>query len=186
MQQVILVTGPAGAGKTTVAAALCERFDRMVHINVDVLRHMVRAGYRHPWLEDAQAAEQRMLAVRNAMAMARECIAARYAVVIDDVVYGPVVDMYRLATDELGAPLQFVTLLPSLDVALDRDARRSESIPERVRALHAEFSREAQAGTLPGIALDTSADADAYVTADRVQDAVANGLALFDPRLPDA
>ena len=32
MQQVILVTGPAGAGKSSVAAALCERFDRMVHI----------------------------------------------------------------------------------------------------------------------------------------------------------
>ena len=89
---------------------------------VDTLRHMVRAGYRHPWLEDAQAAEQRQLSVRNAMAMARECVAMRYAVVIDDVVYGPVVDMYRLAMDELGAPLQFVTLLPRLDVALARDA----------------------------------------------------------------
>ena len=88
MQQVILVTGPAGAGKSSVAAALCERFDRMMHIEVDALRHMVRAGYRHPWLEDAQAAEQRVLAVRNAMAIARECVAMRYAVVIDDVEIG--------------------------------------------------------------------------------------------------
>jgi len=185
MQQIILVTGPAGAGKSSVAEALCERFDRMVHIEVDALRHMVRAGYRHPWLEDAQAAEQRVLAVRNAMAMARECVAMRYAVVIDDVVYGPVVDMYRMAMEGLGAPLQFVTLLPSLDVTVARDADRSASIPDRARALHAEFAREAQAGGLPGIALDTSADADARVTADRVQDAVAQGLALFDPRLAD-
>ena len=184
MQQVILVTGPAGAGKWSVSEALCERFDRMVHIEVDTLRHMVRAGYRHPWLEDAQAAEQRQLSVRNAMAMARECVAMRYAVVIDDVVYGPVVDMYRLAMDELGAPLQFVTLLPRLDVALARDAGRSASIPERVQALHAEFSREVQAGTLPGITLDTSEDVDAHLSADRVQDVVAQGLALFDPRLP--
>jgi adenylate kinase family enzyme len=182
VEQAIVVTGPAGAGKTSVAAALCERFDRMVHIDVDVLRHMVRAGYRHPWLDDAQAAEQRLLAVKNAMAMARECIAARYAVVIDDVVYGPVVDMYRLALTDLGAPLHFVTLLPTLQVALERDAGRSASIPDRVRALHAEFSREAQAGALPGIALDTSADRDASASADRVQDAVAYGVALFSPR----
>jgi adenylate kinase family enzyme len=178
-QQVIVVTGPAGAGKTAVAEALCERFDRMLHVDVVVLRHFVRAGYRHPWVEDAQAVEQRELSVRNALAIARESVATRYAVVIDDVVYGPVVEMYRMFSEGLGAPLHFVTLLPSLEVTLARDAARSASTPERVRALHLEFMREAQAGSLPGAILDTSNDANAHMTADRVQDAVANGSALF-------
>ena len=35
------------------------------------------------------------------------------------------------------------------------------------------------AGALPGTALDTSNDADAAVTADRVQDAITHGHALF-------
>jgi len=109
-QQVIVVTGPAGAGKSAVAEALCERFDRMLHVDVDVLRHFVRAGYRHPWAEDAQSAEQRELAVRNALAITHEAVATRYAVVIDDIVYGPVVDMYRMFASDVGAPVHFVTL----------------------------------------------------------------------------
>lgn len=180
MQQVIIVTGPAGAGKSSVAAALCERFDRMVHIEVDTLRHMVRAGYRHPWLEgDAQAAEQRLLATRNAAAIARESVTMRYAVVIDDVVDASVVAQYREALAGIEANVHFVTLLPSLDVALARDAGRSASIPDQVRALHAEFSREAALGILPGLVLDNSDDPDAALTADRVQDAVRRGEALI-------
>jgi hypothetical protein len=48
-----------------------------------------------------------------------------------------------------------------------------------VRALHLEFAREAQVGSLPGAVLDTSSDTNPQMTADRVQDAVANGSALF-------
>ena len=46
MNQVMLVTGPAGAGKTSVSEAICERFDRMMHVQVDLLRDWVRAGDR--------------------------------------------------------------------------------------------------------------------------------------------
>lgn len=179
MQQVIILTGPAGAGKSSVAAALCERFDRMAHIEVDALRHMVRAGYRHPWVEDEQAEEQRRLAVRNAAAITRECIAARYAVVIDDVVPPEAAARYQEALAGIDASVHFITLLPSLEVALARDARRNDSIPDRVRALHVEFMTWHNADALPGAALDTSLDADAAVTADRVQDVIARGGALF-------
>lgn len=178
-QQVIILTGPAGVGKSSVAAALCERFDRMVHVEVDALRHMVRAGYRHPWLTDEQAEEQRQLAVRNAAAIARECIATRYAVVIDDVIPPDATEHYREALAGIEASVHFITLLPSLEIALERDAGRSGSIPDRVRALHVEFMTWHNANALPGTALDTSNDADAAVTADRVQDAIAHGHALF-------
>jgi gluconate kinase len=186
VQQVIILTGPAGVGKSAVAAALCERFDRMVHVEVDALRHMVRAGYRHPWLEDEQAEEQRQLAVRNAAAITRECIATRYAVVIDDVVPPDAAARYREALVSVDASVHFVTLLPSLEVALERDAGRSGSIPDRVRALHVEFMTWHNTGALPGAALDTSHDADAAVSADRVQDAIARGVALFFEGVPAA
>ena len=35
MNQIIVISGPPGAGKTSVANALCERFDRMLHVEVD-------------------------------------------------------------------------------------------------------------------------------------------------------
>ena len=179
MQQIILVTGPAGAGKSAVAEALCERFDRMAHVEVDLLRHMIKAGYRHPWADDAQAEEQRVLAVHNACAIARACVEARYAVVIDDVVLAPALAEYRAQLAGVGAHVHLVTLLPSLDVALARDRGRSASIPDRVRALHAEFTRDVAASAHPGATLDTSDDANAALTADRVQDAVATGAALL-------
>lgn len=178
-QQVIIVSGPPGAGKTAVSEALCERFDRMLHVEVDTLRHMVKAGYRHPWAGDAQAKEQLLLAARNACAIAREAVAARYAAVIDDAVTAEMAGHYIEALRGIASPVHLVTLLPDLDSTLRRDGARRESIPERARALHEQLMREAHSGALPGAVLDTSRDANAQLTADRVQDIVASGAALL-------
>lgn len=179
MNQVIIVSGPAGAGKTSVAGALCERFDRMLHVEVDTLRHWVRAGYRHPWAGDQQATEQRLLATRNACAITRESVALRYAVVIDDVVTPEEALRYRSILEGVPTFVHLVTLLPSLDVTLSRDAGRSSAIPQRARALHEEFRVAIEGGLLPGAVLDTSADEDEWFSADRVIDAVSRGDALL-------
>ena len=179
MNQVILLSGPPGAGKTSVAEALCERFDRMVHVEVDDLRHWVKAGYRHPWAGDHQAAEQLELAAREAAAIAREAIAMRYSVVITDVALPQQAALYRELLGRLPVPAHIVTLLPSLEVTLARDAERRTSIPERVRPLHRLFTDAVAEGTLPGVVLDTSPDSGPPQTADRVQDLVARGLALM-------
>lgn len=180
MNQVIILSGPAGSGKSAVAQSLIERFDRMLHVEVDVLRHFVKAGYRHPWADDQQTREQRELAVRNACAITRESIATRYAVVIDDVLtHDWQIALYRRLLEGVGAPVHLVTLLPSLDVTLKRDAARAYSIPERARALHGEIEALRDASGLPGVVLDTSDDPDADLTGDRVQEAVSRGEALF-------
>lgn len=180
MQQVIILSGPPGAGKTATADAICERFDRMVHIEVDTLHEWVRAGYRVPWGTDAQAVEQRRMSVRSAAAVARQCIAHRYAVVIDDTVLAADAEIYREALSGLGAPVHLVTLLPSLATALQRDAPRGrDSIPDRVRIVHGEISAAVAAGELPGVVLDSTNDPDARATADRIQDAIASGTALL-------
>ena len=179
MNQVILLSGPAGAGKSTVAEALCERFDRMIHIEVDTLRHWVRAGYRHPWMDDEQTREQLDLAIRNASAVARESIASRYAVVVSDVIHAAQAARYRELLAGAGVPVHLVTLLPTLEVTMARDEARGHSIPDRVRAVHDALSAEIAAGELPGLVLDTSDDTDAHATADRVQDAVSRGAALL-------
>ena len=130
MNQVLILTGPPGAGKTSVALAICERFDRMVHVPVDDLRHWVRAGYRHPWAGDAQAAEQLRMAIDGASALARNAVDYRYSVIVDDVVVGADAEAYRAALAGLDADVQMVTLLPSLEDCLERDAARgAASIP---------------------------------------------------------
>ncbi len=185
MHQVILLSGPAGAGKSSVAEAICERFDRMLHVEVDTLRHWVKAGYRHPWTGDRQTEEQRLLATRNASAIARESIALRYAVVIDDVIPPSEAARYRETLAGIPSFVHLVTLLPSLEVTLARDRGRAASIPDRVRALHAEFARDASSGALSGYVLDSSTDANAALTADRVLEAVARGDALLLAASPE-
>ena len=177
MNQVLLVNGPPGAGKTSLTLAVAERYDRMLRIEVDTLRQWVCAGYRHPWAGDAQWDEQRLLATRNAAAVTRETIAARYAVVIDDVAFADDLAAYRDALDGIDALVQVVTLLPDVEATLARDAGRNEA--DRVREVHARFAAEAEAGALPGALLDTSGDASAYETAERLMDVLATGAAVL-------
>ena len=137
MHQIVLITGPPGVGKSAVSRALCERFDRMLHVDVDVLRGWVRAGYRHPWAQDEQAREQRLLAIRNASAIALECSALRYACLIDDTALSTDIEAYRAAVAGAGAPVHAVTLLPSLEVARSRGAGRDAAVPGGLESLHA-------------------------------------------------
>ncbi|MXZ62368.1 MAG: ATP-binding protein [Chloroflexi bacterium] len=177
MNQVLLINGPPGAGKTSLTLAVAERYDRMLRVEVDTLRQWVCAGYRHPWAGDAQWDEQRLLATRNAAAVTHETIAARYAVVIDDVAFADDLATYRDALEGIDALVQVVTLLPDVETALARDAGRNESA--RVREVHARFAEEAEAGTLPGAILDTSGDTSEYETAERLMDVLATGAAVL-------
>ena len=63
-----------------------------------------------------------MLARRSACAIARESIAARYAVVLDDVVFASGFSEYREGLRGSGATVEAVTLLPSVDAVLARNA----------------------------------------------------------------
>jgi adenylate kinase family enzyme len=179
MNQIILLSGPPGAGKSSVAEALCERFDRMLLVEVDDLRHMVRAGYRHPWIAGHQALEQLELGSRNAAAIALQAIAMRYSVVVADIITTRTAAWYQDAFGATFAPIELVTLLPTLHETLRRDAARQHSLPERSQELHQQLSDEAAAGDLPGVVLDTSNDPNAHATADRLQDAISRGRALF-------
>ncbi len=176
---VMIVTGPAGAGKTTVARELCRRFERAAHIAVDALRHMVVSGYASPLPDRADAEEARRqgeLARRNAAALARNFACAGFHAVIDDVLERrEELDEYLAAL--AGCTVAFVTLLPTVEALCARDAGRppERRMGARAPALHHIIATN---GETRGLRLDTTAwtpDETVNVILARLPEALVTG-----------
>ena len=120
---LFLITGPSGAGKTTVANLLAGRFTRGVHVEGDVFRRWIVSGREEitPELR-AESVEQLRLRYRIGASVACTYFDAGYAVAFEDVVAGPVlsevVDYFE------GRPVHVVVLLPAVDVVAAREADR--------------------------------------------------------------
>lgn len=176
MAEILILTGPHGVGKSTVALALADRYDRVAHVEVDVLRHIVTpTGYKAPGKPGFE--HQHEIAVRNATDIARNFYAERFAVIIDDVVPTKAdIDAYIETLRPAQAPVHVVTLMASLEACQDRNrASKSErQPPERVERIWRLFK---DAKDLPGPAIDCT-DMPAYAVADRLQELTTHGESI--------
>lgn len=124
----VLLIGPAGAGKTTVARHWAAR--RQVptaHISLDDVREWVCSGFADPqsgWNEHSEA--QYRLARRTCGFAARNFLANGISCILDDAVFPdrPVVGLGGWKR-HVGPGLLPVVLLPGLEVVLERNAERS-------------------------------------------------------------
>lgn len=124
----VLLIGPAGAGKTTVARHWADR--RRVptaHISLDDVREWVRSGFANPqsgWNENSEA--QYRLARRTCGFAARNFLANGISCILDDAVFPdrPVVGLGGWKR-HVGPGLLPVVVLPGLEVVLERNAARS-------------------------------------------------------------
>ena len=119
---IVLLTGPQGAGKTTVGRLLAASFERGVHVEGDVFRRFVVAG-RSDMSERPSPDALAQLRLRYELAVhATERYAqAGFDVVLEDVVAGPLLAEVLTLFAE---PPRVVVLLPSRDAAAARAPER--------------------------------------------------------------
>ncbi|MFE9441712.1 Pro-rich N-terminal domain-containing protein [Streptomyces sp. NPDC006602] len=124
----VLLIGPAGAGKTSVAKYWADhRRAPTAHISLDDVREWVRSGFADPqsgWNDHSEA--QYRLARRTCGFAARNFLANGISCILDDAVFPdrPVVGLGGWKR-HVGPGLLPVVLLPGLEIVLERNAERS-------------------------------------------------------------
>jgi cytidylate kinase len=117
--EVIVVAGPPGAGKSTVAEHLADLLDLSALVRGDDFFGFVRNGAISPWREDAHAQNT---AVIEAAAAATGRLGGYCTVVYDGVVGPWFLDTFVEAAGLVH--LNYAVILPPLDVCLERVSNR--------------------------------------------------------------
>ncbi|RIX30849.1 shikimate kinase [Amnibacterium setariae] len=94
MRPPLVLTGPPGAGKTTIGRRLAESRRRCAFIDTDDVRRLVVAGAAAPW-EGEEGARQRVLGAENAARLAIAFAFAGFEVVVADVLTPRTVQVWR-------------------------------------------------------------------------------------------
>jgi cytidylate kinase len=133
---ILLVAGPPGAGKSTVAGLVADGFERSVHVHTDHFYDWIARGYVESWRPESLGQN---LVIADAIAAAADRLATGgYDVVVDGVL-----GLWALGPwHALERPISYVLLLPDAAVARQRAAERGEhplKDLEVVGQMHAAF-----------------------------------------------
>lgn len=134
-----MVTGPPGAGKSTVARLLADRHEPSALVAGDVFFGFLARGVIDPWLPGSE--RQNEIVTRAAASAAGHYAAHGYATVYDGVV-GPWYLPIFAANTGL-ARLDYVILLPSVERCVERvQSRQNHGFNDEAaaRSMHKQFS----------------------------------------------
>lgn len=120
---IIVVTGPPGAGKTTVAAGMARSVSQGVHLVADQCFHWIVAGYIAPWLPESH--RQNATVIEVVGSAAARYAAGGYDVVVDGIVGPWLLPHFLHAVGTVAGGLRYVILRPSRDIARGRAVGRT-------------------------------------------------------------
>ncbi len=162
---VLILTGPPGAGKSTAATILARRAGRGVHLESDHFFRFIVSGYVEPWLPESH--EQNALVMRTVAAAAAGYAAGGYFTVVDGIVVPRLfLGTLREALQAAELRVACAVLRVPLQVCVRRvDAREGGPLadPEVISQLWSQFADlgEVERNVVEVDGLDPGATADA-------------------------
>lgn len=171
---ILLLTGPPGAGKTTVAGLVARSFERGVHLKGDDFFHAIVSGYVPPWLPESH--EQNQVVIEAIAVAARAYALGGYQVVLDGLVTPWFLDAFMDHVFHPDLELHYVVLRPTEATCVARAAARGDGELTQTGPVRTMYEPFRDVGTYERQLLDTTGEAPA-ATAARVIALVSSGTA---------
>ncbi len=133
---IIVITGPPGAGKTTVASAVADEFEQSAVISGDAFFNFLHKGKIPPWLPASH--QQNAMAIEATINAAAHYATNGWTIALEGI-FGPWF-LPTVAHGAAGFDLHYLVLQAPLETCLERFKQREpESDTDVVEIMHGQF-----------------------------------------------